>query len=122
MTTTASVTISLNITGLGQASPNLSKSFTGTTPDAVHYDYRQLAEADAAEALDLGDVSTVEGIAIYAASKDLDVDCDFVDAFDIDIPIAEGQAAYFKPEGTVYVKNATGAEQPIYEYIVFGTR
>ncbi len=72
--------------------------------------------------LALGDVSTVEGVLIRAVDLALDVDCDYVSSFDADIPLAAGKSAYFKPEGIVRVKNGAGAEQPLYEYIVFGNR
>ena len=118
----ASVTMSVSVTGLGEAAVQLSNSFAATVPDAVVYQYKKLAVADTDEVLALGDVSTVEGVLIRAVDLALDVDCDYVSSFDADIPLAAGKSAYFKPEGVVRVKNGAGAEQPIYEYIVFGNR
>lgn len=121
MAGTATVNISARLTGLGESSFNLSDSFTDATPTKVVQQYRVLASADSDEALDLGDISTVEGIMIRAVDLDLDVDCDYVDSFNADLDIAAGECAYFKPEGTVKVKNGTASETPAYEYIAWGT-
>lgn len=124
---TASVSLNLNINGLMSASLASSKSFNTTAPDAVSHTYKQLAVADTEEALDLGDISTVEGILFHciAAGDSTDgitIDPDFDSAYDPNLTLAEGESAYFKPVGTVKVKNATGSEQPTYEAIIFGTR
>lgn len=118
----ASVSLQLSVTGLGLGTDSLPVSFSGTTPTGLTKQYRALA-AGADEALPLGDIATVEGVLIYAAACDdgtIEVDCDYVSSFDADITMAEGQACYFKPSGTVYVKNADDAVGG-YEYIVFGT-
>ena len=118
----ASITTSITISGLGAASLNLSNTFTGTVPTSSGYQYRVLGVADTAEALDLGDVTTVEGVLIRAVLLDLDIDTSYAAAtFSKELNCAAGQSVYFKPEGTVYVKNGTDAETPSYEYIVFGT-
>jgi len=118
----STVNLSVSVSGLGKATHTLPVNFTGTIPTGVTFQYRALA-ATTSEALPLGDVATIEGVLIYAATCDdgtIEVDCDYVDAFNADITMAEGEACYFKPSGTVHVKNADDAAGA-YEYLVFGT-
>ena len=84
--------------------------------------YRTIATADTAEALDLGDISTVTGIVIYAVDYDLDIDLDYVAAFDADLTVkAAGIPVIITyPAGTVYVKGETG-QTTKYEYLIWGT-
>jgi len=127
---TTNIGVNLTISGLGNSTTSYSKSFSATTPDAVTQQYRVLAVANTAEAVALGDVSSVEGLVIACVSDScstttggLWVDCDYNStAFDADMLIAEGEAAYFKPTGTVYVVGANSTETPIYEFTVLGTR
>lgn len=118
----STINLSLSISGLGLATDSLAIPFTGTVPTGVTKQYRALA-ATTSEALPLGDIATVEGVLIYAATCDdgtIEVDCDYVDAFNADITMAEGEACYFKPSGVVHVKNADDAAGA-YEYLIFGT-
>lgn len=121
----AQVDISLlaEATGLGKDYRFADRSTDGTAPTAFTYNYRVLAVADTAEALDLGDVSTIQGIIIKAIDYDLDIDCDFVSSFDTDLTVEAGElpALIPNPAGTVYVKNNGSAETPAYEYLVWGT-
>lgn len=119
---TATVTTSLTCTGLG-ATLKLTNSFTGTTPTALTQNYRVLGTADSEEALDLGDVATVEGVLIKAVSGAIYVDTSFDTTFVNELVIAEGESAYFKPVGVkpVYVINYTAGETPSYSFVVFGT-
>ena len=119
-----SITTSISISGLGTSTVNLSNTFTGTVPTKMGQQYRVLAVADTEEALDLGDVSTVEGVLIRAVLLDLDIDTSYTPStFVKEINLAAGESIYLKPEGAeaIYVKNGTGAETPSYEYVVFGT-
>ena len=120
MAAESKVTINISITGLG-SEIQMKDVFLGTTPAEATKHYRILAVADTAEALDLGGISTVQGICIKAVSGGIYIDTSFVAAFVNELTIAEGQTAYFKPAGIVYVKNITAAATPSYEYIVFGT-
>jgi hypothetical protein len=98
------------------------KGTDGTTPTAGSYMYRKLAVADTAEALDLGDVSTVTCIVIRAVTNDLDVDLDYSAAFDKDFTLAAGEIPAVIPTPVlVYVKNNGAGEAPVYEYLVIGT-
>lgn len=118
----ASVNLSVSVSGLGKATHTLPISFTGAVPTVVTPQYRLLA-AETEEALPLGDVTTIEGILIIASvcnDGEIQVDTSYVDSFNAEIKMAEGEAQYFKPAGAVYIRNdddAAGA----YEYLIFGT-
>lgn len=123
MAAEASVRVFAEVTGLGKELSFIEKGSSQTTPTAATYNYRVLATADTAEALDLGDISTVLLIVIKAIDNDLDIDLDFVSSFDADLTlIPSGPPAVIpNPSGTVYVKNNDASETPAYEYIVVGT-
>lgn len=110
------------LTGLGEQIDFIKSGTDETTPTAGSYMYRTIATADTAEALDLGDVSTVTAIVLYAVDYDVDIDCDYVSAFDADLTAkAAGIPAVITyPAGTVYVKGESG-QTPKYEYLVIGT-
>lgn len=110
------------LTGLGEEVKFSKKGTDETAPTAGAYMYRTIATADTAEALDLGDVSTVTGIILYAVDYDVDIDCDYVSSFDADLTAkAAGIPVVITyPAGTVYVKGETG-QTPKYEYVVWGT-
>jgi hypothetical protein len=123
MAASYSIKIIAELTGLGKDLSFVEKADSQTTPAAAIYNYRTLATADTAEALDLGGVSTVTLIIIKAVSDNIDIDCDFVSSFDADLEVKEGglPAVIPNPAGDVYVKNHTESETPVYEYIVLGT-
>lgn len=123
MTAQVDISVIVELTGLGKNQDFIDKATDGTTPTAATYNYRVLATGDTAEALDLGDISTVQGIAIKAIDYDLDIDCDYVSAFDADMTVKAGEPAaiIMNPAGTVYVKNNGAGETPAYEYLCWGT-
>ena len=110
------------LTGLGEPIDFIKKGTDETTPTAGTYNYRTIATADTAEALDLGDVSTVTMVILYAVDYDVDIDCDFVSSFDADLTAKAGgiPAVIPYPAGTVYVKGESG-QTPKYEFVVIGT-
>jgi hypothetical protein len=116
------VSVIAQLTGLGKMQEFIEKGTDETTPTASTYNYRTIATADTAEALDLGDVSTITCIILYAIDYDVDIDCDYVSAFDADLTAKAGgiPAVIPYPAGTVYVKGESG-QTPKYEYIVIGT-
>lgn len=122
MAAECNVSIIAELTGLGQDQNFAEKGTDETTPTAGAYMYRTIATADTAEALDLGDVATVTGIIIYAIDYDLDVDLDFVTAFDADQTAKAGgiPVVITYPAGTVYVKGESG-QTTKYEYLIWGT-
>jgi hypothetical protein len=113
----------LEMTGLGKELFMDERFNTTATPDAVTYNYRTQATADTEEALDLGDVATVELIWIKCISKDLAIDTSFSATFSTEIELQEGEVAVFKPAGTVYVRNLDTVtdDNSVYEYVVIGT-
>jgi len=121
MAAVASITTSISITGLGSVAMDMSNSFSGTTPTVAVYQMKTLGTVDTPEALDLGGVSTVQGILLKAVDYDVDIDTSFDSSFSKELDCAAGESVYFKPEGTVYVNGGETDETPTYEYIVFGT-
>ena len=121
----ASVTVStrVELDGLGKNLYMQDVATDGTTPSESGYFYKVLGTANTAEALDLGGVSTVSVLHIRAINYDLDIDLDYVSAFDADLTVKAGEpaAVILNPAGTVYVKNNQTDEQPSYEYLVMGT-
>jgi len=84
MATEFNVSVIAELIGLGKDVSFTDKGIDGTTPTAGSYMYRTLAVADTDELLDLGDVSTVGAIVIRAITNNLDIDLDYVSAFDAD--------------------------------------
>jgi len=124
MTAALTVFDRVELTGLGQDDVFQHLGTDGTTPTAFSgKQYRTLATANTAEALDTGDVATVTHIIIRAIDYDLDIDLDYVSAFDADLTVKAGEqaASIPNPAGTVYVKNNGTDETPAYEYEVIGT-
>lgn len=122
MAAEATVRLLAKLTGLGNEEHYHKNGTDETTPTAGAYMYRVVATADTAEALDLGDISTVTGIVLYAVDYDLDIDLDYVSAFDADMTAkAAGIPVVITyPAGTVYVQGESG-QTPKYEYLIWGT-
>ena len=116
------VSIIAELTGLGNDVNFAEKGTDETTPTAGAYMYSTIAAADTAQALDLGDVSTVTCIILYAIDYDVDIDLDYVSSFDADQTAKAGgiPVVITYPAGTVYVKGESG-QTPKFEYIVIGT-
>lgn len=116
------VSVIAQLTGLGKQIEFAEKGSDETIPTAGTYNYRTIATADTDEVLDLGDVSTVTCIILYAIDYDVDIDCDYVSAFDVDMTAkAAGIPAVIPyPAGVVRVKGESG-QTPKYEYVVIGT-
>jgi hypothetical protein len=108
--------------GLGEQLDFIKSGTDETTPTAGSYMYRTITTANTAEALDLGDVSTVTAIVLYAIDYDVDIDCDYDTSFDADqtAKAAGLPVVITYPAGTVYVKGETD-QTPAYEYLVIGT-
>jgi len=112
----------VELTGLGKDQSFSFKATDGTTPTAATYNYRKLATANTAEALDLGDVAVESMLIIRAVDYDLDVDLDYVTTFDADFTVKAGKPAAVipNPSGIIYVKNTTNDQTPSYEYFLVG--
>ena len=123
MAATFSVAVLAELTGLGKDISYPDKGTDGTTPTAsTGIVYRTLATANTAEALDLGGVGTVTCLIIRAIDYDLDIDLDYLTAFNADLTVNAGEIAAVIPNPVlVYVNGAETDETPAYEYMVIGT-
>jgi hypothetical protein len=121
---TATINLTCTVSGLGSSSPQLSINWTDdVTPDTAAYFYTTITTPNTAEALALGDISTIEGILLKADACDAELDCDYNSgSFDADITVERGEACYFMPVGTVYIKNQDAGASLQYEYIIFGAK
>jgi hypothetical protein len=110
------------LTGLGANDSSMSGFSTlGQTATAVTHQYRTIATTNVAEALDLGDVATVDMIILRAISGDIGIDTSYVSSYSAEIVAESGELpVIFKPSGTVYVKNNTADETPTYEVLIIG--
>jgi hypothetical protein len=108
------------LTGLGEGAAILD-SYEASVPTKYNHQYRVQAVADTEEAIDIGDITTVELVVIKVIANDADIDCNFSAAFKASITIDEGKLSAFKPAGTVYLKNNDAAEQVTFEVWIFGT-
>ena len=124
MAAEGTVRVIAELTGLDQDDRFVDNGSEQTTPTATTgRQYRTLATADTAEALDIGDLSTATLIVLKAIDNDLDVDLDFDTSFDADLTIEAGgpSAVIPSPAGTVYVKNHGAGETVKYSYLAWGT-
>ena len=121
MAAEASVNIIATLTGLGDVQEFSKRFSTTSTPARALYHYMTQAVADTDEALEVGDVSTIDLIILKCVSNDCDLDCNFSAAFSADITVNEGEVACFKPAGTVYLKNNDAGEQSTVEYLIVGS-
>lgn len=122
MAAEGNISVIAELIGLGNEVRFAKRGSDETTPTAGTYNYRTIATADTAEALDLGDISTVTLIMLWAVDYDVMIDCNFVSSFDSHMTAkAAGIPAIIPyPSGTVYVKGESG-QTPKYEYICWGT-
>ena len=123
MPATIDVTVNVETFGLARDQKFISKKTDGSTPTAPTYNERVLAVADTDEVLDLGGITTVAVLAIRAITNDIDVDLDYVAAFDGDFTLKAGEPAAVipNPSGVIRVKNNGAGETPTYEFLVIGT-
>ena len=116
------ISISAELTGLGDMMKFLPKKYTLENTPTLKLLTRQIqAVADTEEALEVGDISTIDMIIMKCITKDCEVDVSFSAAFSAEITILEGETQAFKPSGTVYIRN-TAAEAAVstVEFIVVG--
>jgi len=124
MAAEVSVNLLLQLTGLDKDISVPQRGTDGTAPTSTTgLATRTLAVADTAEALDLGGVTTVQGILIWTNDYDLDIDTSFVAAFNAEQTVEAGELPVLivNPGGTVYVNGNVNTETPSYTYIVWGT-
>jgi len=118
----ARIKLIVELTGLGQEESFSENFTTTTTPTRALYHYAVQDSADTAQALELGDVGTIQLLVIKCVSNDVDIDLDYSSSFDADLTIQEGECAVIpKPAGTVYFKNSSAEETSTIEYLIVGT-
>lgn len=118
------ISIFASLSGLGDLMEFLPKKFSGVSIPTKKLFSRQIqAVADTEEALELGNITTTtQMLIIKCISNDVDLDLDFVAAFDADLTIQEGETAVIPaPSGVVYIKNNDAAEVSTVEYLLTGT-
>ena len=121
MAVESKVTVGFSVTELGARAWDELEKFTVTTvADRKFFNMVEQAVADTDEALDVGDVSTIDLIVIKAITNDMTIDTTFVSTYNAELNVPAGELAVFKPSGTVYIKNEDSAEQVTYEYLVIG--
>lgn len=120
MAAEASISIIAELTGLGKIQQFAEKFSTTATPSRVLYQYDIQDTTNTAQALDVGDVGTIELIILKCISNDVDIDTSYVSSFNAEIEVQEGEVTIFKPTGTVYIKNDDTDEVSTFEYIVIG--
>jgi len=122
MAATFTTSVLAQLTGLGKELTFAEKGTDETTPTAGTYNYRTIADADTAEALDLGDVTTVTAIVLYAIDYDVLIDTTYVSSFSSELTAKAGgiPVVITYPTGTVYVQGETGKTSK-FEYLVIGT-
>jgi hypothetical protein len=110
------------LSGLGKDIDFAEKGSDETTPTACTHMYATIATANTAQALDLGDVSTVTMVILYAVDYDVLIDTSYSASFSTELTAkAAGIPAVIPyPGGTVYVQGETD-QTPKFEYLVIGT-
>lgn len=121
MSAECNVNIIAKLTGLGDIQEFVKRFSTTATPARVMYHYAVQDTADTEQALEVGDVATVELIILKSIEHDVDIDTSFVSTFSAEIEVQEGELAVFKPTGTTYFKNDDSAEAVTIEYLVVGS-
>lgn len=122
MAASFSLSVNAELSGLDEVIPFIKKGTDETAPTAYTKMYGTIATANTAQALDLGDVATVTCIVIWAVDYDIDIDCDYVAAFDADqtAKAAGIPVVITYPAGTVYLKGESD-QTPSFHYLIIGT-
>lgn len=121
MAAECNVNIIAQLTGLGSLQEFSKRFSTTSTPARAVYHYMIQATADTAEALEVGDVSTIDLIILKCVSNDVDLDTTYSSSFSAEITVNEGEVCCFKPYGTVYFRNNDSGESSTIEYLVVGS-
>jgi hypothetical protein len=123
MAASYNVTVNISVGGLGKGTEKKNTFQGDTAPTVTCGTEQQIQEtADVAEALNVGAVDTTLGVWIRAIDNDIAVDTSYTASFNTELVIPEGEAHFFKPSGTVYIKNNTALEKVTFEYLVVGTQ
>lgn len=120
MAATGTINIITQLLGLGVPQEFVDRFTLTNTPTKSATGYREQDTADTEEALNVGDVATIDLIVIKAITNDMTIDTTFVSTYNAELNVPAGELALFKPSGTVYIKNEDAAEKVTYEYLVIG--
>lgn len=117
------ISVSAELTGLGDVMEFLPKKYTlENTPTLKLFNRQIQATGDAEEALEVGGITTIHMIVMKCISKNCEIDTSFSASFSAEITILEGETQIFKPSGTVYIRNTVAeAAASTIEYLVVGT-
>ena len=109
------------LTGLGKVETFTEKFSETSTPTRALYHYAILNTTNTAQALELGDVATIDLLVLKCVANDVDLDLDYVSAFDADLTVQEGEVCVIPtPAGIVYFKNNDTDELSTIEYLLIG--
>jgi hypothetical protein len=91
--------------------------------DMQTLDGEQLQTAsDTAEALNVGGISTINGLSIKAVSNEVAIDLSYSTAFVSDLIIPHGKSIFVtEPAGTIYLKATSATELARIKFKVFGS-
>lgn len=120
MASELNIRISAKLTGLGVPIEFLKRFTHGQTPTAYTHAYVTQTTTNIAQVLALGDVTTVDLIAIKCVSNDLAVDTSYSSSFNEEITVKEGEPAVFAPAGIVWIKNNVEGEVSVFEVLIVG--
>lgn len=121
MAATASAKLNILLDGLAKTLDLPYSWNTSTTPTKYYHGRQVQAEADAAEALELGNISTPLLVVISCVTNDCAVDTTYVSSFVEELTVNEGEVAVFTPKGTVYIKNNDSSEATTIDVFAVGT-
>lgn len=120
MAATVTSKLITTIEGLGKILEFAESWSQTTTATRKVENYQVQATADTAEALQLGDVTTIHTLVLKAVSKNVAVDTSYLTTFSTEFTVPEGEVIVITRPGTVYLKNATATETFTVEYIASG--
>ena len=122
MAALAEINIIANLTGLGKNLEFAEKFATSTTITRAMHHYAVQDTANTDQALELGDIGTIQLLIIKCVDSDVNLDLDYVSDFDADLQIQEGECAVIPtPSGVVRFRNVTTDEVSTIEYLLLGT-
>jgi hypothetical protein len=117
------VSVSAELTGLGDILKFLPKKYSGVNTPTLKLENRQIqATTNTDEVLELGGVSTVQMLIIICISNAVDIDLDYGSSFNVDLTLGVNEVAVIPaPAGVIRIKNNVADAVSTVDYIVTGT-